>query len=286
MRDTLFLLRLEHGNLSKLLGLIEDQVALAAAGQRMDEELLRLASEYFADYPDRCHHPKEDLVYELLGLRAPDACAGLRDVIADHRKLHELARAFAAAVQRPPGEPDGAESRAREVMLEFTGHYRRHIRLEEEQFFRLAEQRLSTDDWDSLDFTMFEQDDPLFDHAAERRFADLRDRIEALAEQGRTRRSVMEAAAGLSGLTGVESFNEAMRSTGQRFRLVRFAVAGYGLEGDRKLLLHIPECSAERAAWCAYCYLQGSGWPWAPAAVSADPRLSGTLAALLEEATH
>jgi hypothetical protein len=37
MPNTLFLLRLEHGNLSKLLGLIEDQVAAADAGKPMDE---------------------------------------------------------------------------------------------------------------------------------------------------------------------------------------------------------------------------------------------------------
>ena len=72
MPDTLFLLRLEHGNLSKLLGLIENQVAAADAGMPMDEQLLSLASEYFYDYPDRCHHPKEDLVYRRLGERDPE----------------------------------------------------------------------------------------------------------------------------------------------------------------------------------------------------------------------
>ncbi|HVS78294.1 MAG TPA: hemerythrin domain-containing protein [Steroidobacteraceae bacterium] len=263
MRDTLFLLRLEHGKLSKLLGLIEDQVALADMGKRMDEELLRLASEYFCDYPDRCHHPKEDLVYRLLKMRDPDSCAALRDLVADHRRLHELAKAFADAMRRPGGEPPAGEPPPREVIREFTGHYRQHIRLEEERFFRLAEQRLSRDDWDSLDFTMFEQDDPLFDHAEEKRFAALRERIEALAEQGKARQSVFGAADGLRGLSGIESFNESMKSAEQHFRLARFAEGGYGLASDRELLLYIPECSAERAAWCAYCYLQGLGWPWA-----------------------
>jgi hypothetical protein len=45
MPDTLFLLRLEHGNLSKLLRLIEDQLAAAEAGTPMDGELLSLACE-------------------------------------------------------------------------------------------------------------------------------------------------------------------------------------------------------------------------------------------------
>lgn len=261
MRDTLFLLRLEHGNLSKLLGLIEDQVALADAGKQMDAELLCLASEYFSDYPDRCHHPKEDLVYKVLSIRNSDSCAGLHDLTADHRRLHELAKAFAAAVRRLREEPRAPGANPREVILEFARHYRQHMQLEEEQFFRLAEERLSKDDWDTLDFTVFEQDDPLFDHVAEKRFSVLRERIEALAERGKARRSILEAADGLRGLSGIDGFNESMSSAGQRFRLARFAEGGYGLEGDRELLLHIPECSEERAAWCAYSYLRGLGRP-------------------------
>jgi hemerythrin-like domain-containing protein len=271
MPDTLLLLRLEHENQSRLLGLIEDQLAAADAGTPMDEELLSLACAYFSDYPDRCHHPKEDLVYKLLSKRDPDSCAGLRDLIAYHRRLHELTEAFAEAVRRVREEPHAAEPRPREVIREFTEHYRQHMRDEEERFFPLAEERLSKDDWDTLDFAMFDQDDPLFDHAAEERFSALRQRIETLAEQGKARRSVFDAANGLRGLSGIESFNESMKSAGQSLRLARFAECGYGLERDRELLLYVPECSAERAAWCAYCYLRGLGWPGIRQHSSANP---------------
>jgi len=155
MFDTLFLLRLEHGNLSRLLGLIEDQAAAAEAGMPMDAELLSLACEYFSDYPDRCHHPKEDLVYKLLSKRDPLSCSGLRDLIAEHRRLHELTEAVSAAVRRMREQPQTAEARVRELLREFTQHYRHHMRNEEEHFFRLAEERLSKDDWDALDFAMF-----------------------------------------------------------------------------------------------------------------------------------
>lgn len=256
---TLSLLRLEHGNQSRILGLIEDQVAAADAGTPMDEELLSLACEYFSDYPERCHHPKEDLVYKLLRKRDPDSCASLRDLIAEHRRLHELTEAFAEAVRRVREEPQAVEPSPREVIRKFTEACRQHMRDEEERFFPLAEERLSEDDWDTLDFAMFERDDPLFDHVAEERFSALRKRIETLAEEGKARRSVFDTADGLRALSGIESFNESMKSAGQPFRLTRFAKGGYGLERDRRLLLYVPECSAERAAWCAYCYLCGLG---------------------------
>jgi hemerythrin-like domain-containing protein len=262
MRDTLSLLRLEHWNLGRLLGVIEDQVALAETGEPIDEELLRLAADYFCDYPDRCHHPKEDLVYQLLIKRDPAARAELRDLVADHRQLHELAQVFSDAVHRPPEKSRPAEPTAHEAIAQFTRHYREHMRLEEERFLRLAEERLSRDDWDLLDFTIFDQDDPLFDNATEKRFAGLRGRIAALAERDKARRSIVAAADGLRGLASIESFNEAMTAAGQRYRLTLLPAGGYGLELDRELALYLPECTAERAAWCAYCYLQGRGWPW------------------------
>jgi hemerythrin-like domain-containing protein len=271
MPDTLFLLRLEHGNLSTMLGLIEDQVAAADAGTPMDAELLGLACEYFCDYPDRCHHPKEDLLYKLLSKREPDSSAGVRDLLAEHRRLHELTEAFAEAVRRLREEPQAAGPSPPDVLREFTARYRQHMRDEEERFFRLAEQRLSRDDWDCLDFAMFDRDDPLFDHVAEERFSALRQRIETLGEQGKARRSLVDAANGLRELSGIESFNESMKSAGQPFRLARFAEGGYGLERGRTLMFYIPECSAERAAWCAYCYLRGLGWPPIRQHSSANP---------------
>lgn len=263
MPDTLFLLRLEHGNLSKLLGLIEAQVAAADSGTPMDAELLRLAAAYFADFPDLCHHPKEDLVYRRLGERAPDARAGLRDLLAEHRRLHELTQGFAEAVGRMGDGSAAAAPGLRAVLTEFTQRYRQHMREEDERFFPLAAARLTRDDWEALDFTVFERDDPLFDHATEERFAALRQRIDAQAEQGKARAAALDAARQLQALGGVESFNQAMQAAGQPFRLARFAQGGYGLEHDRRLLLYVPECPAQQAAWCAYCYLRGLGWPWA-----------------------
>jgi len=275
MPDTLLLLRLEHQNLSRLLGLIEDQVAAADAGAPLDENLLSLAWEYFSDYPDLCHHPKEDLVYELLSKRDPGSCAGLKNLNSEHVRLRELTQTFGEAVRRlreapqsrpqSPEAPQSAEPAPREVIRDFAQRYRQHMREEDERLFPLAEQKLSKDEWATLDFAVFDRDDPLLANAAEHRFAALRQRIEKATKLGRARGQVLDAGNRLRGLSGLESFNELMKSGGTPFRLSNIAGGGYGLEHDHELLLFIPECSAERAAWCAYSYLCGRGWPWTPA---------------------
>ena len=263
MRETLTLLLLEHGNLGKLLDLVDDQMAVRDGDARMDGALLRLASQYFADYPERCHHPKEDLLYERLRQRDPDACAGIHDLIADHRRLHELAVTFDQAVQRLGEGAQADESAARAAIGEFTRRYRQHLRDEEARFFPVAEERLTQADWDTLDFVLFDHADPLFDHVVEERFAALREQLGVLAAQSKARRSVIGAAKELRELSGPESFNESMRSAGEHFRLTQLPEGGYGLELESKLMLYIPECSPQRAAWCAYCFLCGHGWPWA-----------------------
>jgi len=257
MPDTLFLLRLEHGNQSKLLGFVEDQLAAADKGESLDGELLGLVAEYFCDFPDQCHHPKEDLVYRRLGERDPDSCKGIRDLVEDHRQLHRLTDDFATAVRRLDDDAEAATPAALESMRRFTRHLRQHMDDEESHFFRLAEDQLSPDDWASLDFALFDRDDPLFEHAAEQRFAALQRRVEALAGDSQLRRAQNAAFAALGTLASVDDFNELMRSTGREFRLARFAQGGYGLERAGELLLHIPESSPQTAAWCAYGYVSG-----------------------------
>jgi hemerythrin-like domain-containing protein len=260
MPDTLFLLRLEHRNMGKLLGLLEGQLASAGAGHPMDADLLHLAWEYFADYPDLCHHPKEDLVYELLIRRDPDSCADLRNLASDHARLHDLTTAFGEAVRRLREDPRAAEPAAREAIRQFTQRYRQHLRDEDERFFPLAAKRLSHEDWQGLDFAVFERVDPLYDTAAEQRFLALRQRIEALAEEGEARGARVGTDTELQALAGLESFNALMKSAGAPYRLARQAAGGYCLSHRRERLLQIPECPETRAAWCAYCYLRGRGW--------------------------
>jgi len=257
MPDTLFLLRLEHGNQSKMLGLIDEQLAGAGAGERLDGELLGLVSEYFSDFPEQCHHPKEDLVFRRLGDRDPDACEGIRDLVEDHRQLQELTEAFAGAVRRLKEQPAEAGPAAVEAMQKFARHLRQHMEDEEKHFFRVAEERLSPEDWDSLDFRVFDRDDPLFEHAAEQRFQALRRRVEALASRSKSERSLHAACAELQQLSGIEDFNALMKSTGRGFRLARFAEGGYGLEHAGQLLLQLPESSPQTAAWCAHAYVSG-----------------------------
>jgi hemerythrin-like domain-containing protein len=52
-----------------------------------DYEVFAAIIEFFKMYPDSCHHPKEDIIYEKFKARDPDRAASIADLKAEHRKV-------------------------------------------------------------------------------------------------------------------------------------------------------------------------------------------------------
>jgi hemerythrin-like domain-containing protein len=57
------ILRQEHRNIEKLLRVLERQFRVFDCGARPNYEVILRIIEYFKDYPDSCHHPKEDVIF-------------------------------------------------------------------------------------------------------------------------------------------------------------------------------------------------------------------------------
>jgi hemerythrin-like domain-containing protein len=51
---------------------------------RPDYEILQTIIQYFQDYPESCHHPKEEMIFEKLKARDPTAAKRFGNVEADH----------------------------------------------------------------------------------------------------------------------------------------------------------------------------------------------------------
>src|SRR5260370_24684371 len=86
MTKIIDILREEHRNIEKLLLVLERELLVFNRGERPDYHVVRSVIEYFQDYPDRCHHPKEDMVFEKLKARDPIAAASVGDLEAEHGK--------------------------------------------------------------------------------------------------------------------------------------------------------------------------------------------------------
>ena len=66
MVDIIQGLRQEHRNIESLLRVLERELSVFDRGERPDYEVVLAVIDYFKDYPDSCHHPKEDMIVEKL----------------------------------------------------------------------------------------------------------------------------------------------------------------------------------------------------------------------------
>ncbi len=161
MFDALHQLTRDHGNMARLLDLLERRIAEYGDGRPFDAEAFRGIMDYLLNYPDLCHHPKEDLVYRRL--RKVDAHrAAVRNV------------AFGAELPRPWFEKAGNR------LIAVT---REHIDKEERGLFPLALRSLTARDWWEIDDAVLPPGRPPSSAKIGRDYVALHDRIMELWAQ-------------------------------------------------------------------------------------------------------
>ena len=170
----------EHADFTRLLDLLDRQLALFTAGQPADYDTIGAILQYCLEYPDAVHHPKEDLVYSLLRDRNPTLAAEVGDLEEDHRGLAEMTRSLSGLIERALAEESVDREQVHNLTRDFISRYRRHIEREEQHVFPAARQALSEQDWADVDGQLGDRNDPLFGDAIAEHFQTLRDDIDSL----------------------------------------------------------------------------------------------------------
>ncbi len=170
-------LREEHRNIEKLLGVLEQELGVFDRRERPDYETLQAVIDYFAEHPARCHHPKEDMIVDILKVRDPAAARAIGDIETDHKLEGERLRRLAHTIESVRTGGELPRQAVDDVMREFIAHERRHIELEERALFPAALRVLRAADWTRIDARMRDERDPLFDKTVEQRFRTLAEKI-------------------------------------------------------------------------------------------------------------
>jgi hemerythrin-like domain-containing protein len=170
-------LREEHRNIEELLLVLEQELGLFDRGERPDFEIVKAIISYFQDYPDCCHHPKEDMIFEKLKLRDPDAAESVGDLEVEHHNERQRLRRLADIVRVTLINHEIPSSRFDDVTRDFIEQERRHMKMEEQVFFSAAVDVLESEDWAGIDARWSEARDSLFNAAIEERCQSLRERI-------------------------------------------------------------------------------------------------------------
>ena len=167
----------EHANMALILNILEGELDWLDSGQAADTALIRDIADYFLDYPDACHHPKEDAVYRCLVASRPVSMGPVIDIESEHKTLAKIARSFAGSARAVDPTDPSARSSFVEAGHRFIDAQRQHIGREERELFPMALDALSESDWESISARVTSKTDPVFKNLPEARFEALREKI-------------------------------------------------------------------------------------------------------------
>jgi hemerythrin-like domain-containing protein len=170
-------LRQEHRNIEKLLRVLERELSVFDRGDRPNYEVVVGVIDYFKDYPDSCHHPKEDMIFDKLKSRDPAAAAKIGGLHAEHEEGASRLRRVAQAVERVLSDQDLLRETVDEIVRDFIDHERQHMKMEEQIFFPTALNALRPKDWADIALKLADRRDPLHGPDLEQKFNMLRRKI-------------------------------------------------------------------------------------------------------------
>ncbi len=170
-------LREEHRNIEELLLVLEQELSVFDRSERPDYEVIQAVIRYFEDYPDCCHHPKEDMIFEKLKARDAVAAKSVGDLEAEHQNEGQRLRRVAHMIRSILTDHDVLRQTFGDIMRDFIEQERKHMEMEERVLFPAAVSALQPDDWAGIDAIWSEQKDTMFNVAIEERCQSLRERI-------------------------------------------------------------------------------------------------------------
>ena len=168
MSDIITALNRDHSNFAKLLELLESEILAVEVGKTPDYPLMHDIMRYMAQYSDRFHHPKEELIFAQLLARNPEIRTDVEDVIEEHVSIRLAGQEFAGLLRASGVDSVAVRERLGTSGLSYIRALREHMLKEETKLFPLAKVVLTKKEWQVIDEAVDAIDDPLFDEMSAR----------------------------------------------------------------------------------------------------------------------
>jgi hemerythrin-like domain-containing protein len=183
MTEPIAIWHADHTRFAHLLDLVERELAAFHTGEHPDYALLLDIVHYLRHYPDRFHHPREDVAFARLVERDPDMELPVARRLQEHRVIAAAGEALLgmleAAAEDALIERSAVEAAAATYLL----YYRHHLAAEEQHVVPRAGRVLTAEDWAAVAAAAPHGADPLFGDESEARYRELRRQIALEAEK-------------------------------------------------------------------------------------------------------
>ncbi len=184
MNDPVALWHADHANFARLLDLLERQVAAFQMGGQPNYDLMLNIMYYLRHYPDRFHHPQENVAFARLLEREPTMKPQIDRLLQEH---HVIAAAGEILLEHLDEVVAGAfkpRSTIEAAAATYLTYYRQHLAAEDKEIIPRAAQLLRIMDWAAVAAAVPAEPDPLFGKDIEARYRTLRRQIALDAQSG------------------------------------------------------------------------------------------------------
>lgn len=134
---------------------------------------------YLGEYADRFHHPREDALFARMVQRDPALRMPINRLLQEHRVIVVASEELRSRLTDIIAGALMMRSAVESAAAIYLAYYRHHLATEENEILPRAARLLEPHDWDSIASAVLPISDPLFAGAAEERFRELRELLEA-----------------------------------------------------------------------------------------------------------
>ena len=177
MSDLIALWRAEHKHFARLLELLEQQVVAFHADDGPNYELMLDVVSYLRYFPDRYHHPREDVAFARLLQRDPGMKVLIERMLQEHRVIVAAGTELLSYLQQVVDDVVVERARVEAAAATYLVYYRRHLALEDRDIVPRAEELLTPQDWEAVVAANPAGPDPLFGEDSDPRYRELRRQI-------------------------------------------------------------------------------------------------------------
>jgi len=155
-------LKADHGNISRLLATLDEQMAVVHNEENADFELMHDIMVYMTHYPDHTHHPMEDLVFRKLASQDDSAEGVVTRLEREHVGLAEKGQRFSEMLRHVVDGAMVERNVLEETGRDYVAFLRSHMEVEDTDAFPRAERALSASDWEDVASSIEARTDPVF----------------------------------------------------------------------------------------------------------------------------
>lgn len=163
-------LHLDHVNVSKVLNLLTQQHKIMQTDEAPDYVLISYILNYFHNYPDHIHHPKENAVFEEYLKHHDESQDTLRALMVEHKDMAQLTRDLREIIDSVLDGAIVAKDSLVQQLADFIDRQQQHMDTEEGRVFPLLRKTLTSNDFQRIDANLPPKEDPLFGEVVQKQY--------------------------------------------------------------------------------------------------------------------